>query len=101
MEIKTAFGRAFKSVRKFKGLTLLGFSTISGRNYIGAIERGVKSPTFEKVDSLGGFLEIHPLTISYLAYLNADENETFDSLNKRVKSELAQIQNFNQSALDN
>ncbi|MEZ0208678.1 MAG: helix-turn-helix domain-containing protein [Candidatus Paceibacterota bacterium] len=94
MEIKKAFGQAFRLVRKFKGLTLLGFSTVSGRNYIGAIERGVKSPTIEKMNELGEFLDIHPITISYLAYLNANENESFDSISKRVKSELIKIQNF-------
>jgi transcriptional regulator with XRE-family HTH domain len=96
MEIKRAFGQAFRLVRKYKGLTLLGFSTVSGRNYIGAIERGIKSPTIEKMNELGDFLEIHPITISYLAYLNTNENETFESISKRVKSELIKIQNFKQ-----
>lgn len=97
MNIKHAFGIAFKMVRQFKGLTLLAFAEVSGRTYIREIEKGLKSPTIEKVDILGRYLDIHPITISYLAYLNTDESESFESLSKRVKSEVIKIQSFNKS----
>lgn len=97
MEFKKAFGKALKVVRKFRGLTLMSFSNISGRTYISEIERGLKSPTIEKIDEIGNFMEIHPITISYLAYLNANDAESYENISKRVEAELTRIQNFKQS----
>ena len=96
MQIKHAFGKAFRLIRKYKKLTLLGFANVSGRTYIGAIEKGVKSPTLEKIDELGKFLDIHPITMLYLTYINDIESKSFETLSKRVKSEFTEIQKFKQ-----
>lgn len=99
MQIKHAFGKALRLIRKYKKLTLLSFSNVSGRTYIGAIEKGDKSPTIEKIDELGQFLDIHPITMLYLTYVNDIDGESFDALSKRVKSEFTEIQNFKQEKL--
>lgn len=42
---------------------------VSSRTYISSLERGLKVPTVNKVDSLASVLGIHPLTLLALSYL--------------------------------
>ena len=72
MELKVAFGHALRQIRLARGVTQEDFSTVSSRTYISSLERGIKSPTLEKVDSLAEALEIHPLTIVAKAYMVRD-----------------------------
>lgn len=69
MDIKMGFARALKLARDAKGLTQEDFCVVSSRTYVSALERGLKSPTLEKMEDLADKLEIHPLTLLALAYL--------------------------------
>lgn len=91
MNIKTSLGQAIKISRKAKNITQEGFSEISSRTYVSTLERGLYSPTVEKVDALAKVIGIHPLTILVLTYLiDADETQPTKLL-KLVAEELNEL----------
>lgn len=90
--INNNLGRALRAARKALGFSQEDFSLISGRTYISSLERGLKSPTLNKIDELANGLGIHPLTLVTLAYLmNQDQPKGRDLLSQ-VEVELKEIQ---------
>ena len=87
MEIKQAFGKALQVCRKHKGLTQEDFSEVSSRTYLSTLERGLKSPTLEKIDEIARVLEIHPLTLLVTAYSLSGGIQELDILFERLKKE--------------
>jgi len=87
MELNQAFGQALKHARISRNLTQEDFTTVSSRTYISALERGLQSPTLEKVDELCGVLEAHPASLVAAAYL-MKEGLTVDQLLATITSEL-------------
>lgn len=68
MDINTAFGQALKSFRLAKGYTQEDFAEVSSRTYISSLERGLKSPTIEKVNDLANEMKICPVALMVLTY---------------------------------
>lgn len=91
MEIKEAIGLALKQVRRAKGLTQEDFSEVSSRTYVSTLERAIFSPTIEKIDDISNFMNIHPLTLITLAYLNKDKKMNIDKLEKLIRDEISMI----------
>lgn len=91
MEIKQSFGLALKSVRRWRDLSQEDFSNVSGRTYLSCIERGLKSPTIDKLDELASVLEVHPVTLLALCYLGADPRLTPEHLLMQVQHELKAV----------
>lgn len=75
MNIKKSLGLAIQTSRKVKKITQEDFSEISSRTYISTLERGLYSPTIEKVDAIAKVIGIHPLTLLTLSYL-IERNDT-------------------------
>ena len=91
MSIKKSFGIAVKISRNAKKITQEDFSGISSRTYISTLERGLYSPTVEKIDAIAKVIGIHPLTLLTLSYL-VDINETDPAgLLNQVQVELSQL----------
>ncbi len=91
MNIKKSLGLAIQTSRKAKQITQEDFSEISSRTYISTLERGLYSPTVEKVDAIAKVIGIHPLTLLTLSYLlNSNESDPTKVLNQ-VKVELSQL----------
>jgi len=88
MDVKQAFGVALRSNRKNKGLTQEDFSQISSRTYLSALERGLKSPTLDKIEQLASVIDIHPLTLLASCYLCQDLGLGIEELFNRVRREL-------------
>ena len=86
-----AFASALKRARHARGLTQEDFANVSGRTYVSALERGIKSPTFDKIADLAEALELHPLTLLTLAYLNARRGESVERLQTQVRRELKEL----------
>lgn len=82
------FGKALRQARKARGLTQEDFAEVSGRTYVSALERGLKSPTFDKMVELARTLDIHPLTLLTLAYLSGRRGESLRGLQTRVEREI-------------
>lgn len=69
---------------------------MSSRTYLSSLERGLKSPTLEKIDQLAGTLDVHPLTILVATYVARDAKLDVEGLFQTIKDELAGM-----SSLDN
>ncbi|MBI6943832.1 helix-turn-helix transcriptional regulator [Pseudomonas putida] len=91
MELSIAFGQALKKVRSSRNLTQEDFSTVSSRTYLSSLERGLKSPTLEKIDQIAGALGVHPLTILVAAYVDREEHQDVDRLFQKIRSELIEV----------
>ncbi|CAM3346987.1 transcriptional regulator [Pseudomonas floridensis] len=68
MKLSEAIGAALRESREAKGLTQEDFVGVSGRTYLSEIERGLKSPTIEKLDQLATRIGIHPLELLVSCY---------------------------------
>jgi transcriptional regulator with XRE-family HTH domain len=88
MEGKLAFGEALRRARKGKRMPQEAFSEISSRTYLSTLERGLKSPTLEKIEAIASVLELHPLTLLASYYLIKDTNAVPADLLDLVRSEL-------------
>jgi transcriptional regulator with XRE-family HTH domain len=91
MEIKEAFGQALKQARLSKGLTQEDFSDVSSRTYVSTLERAIFSPTIEKVDEIANFMNIHPLTLITLMYINKDKKINLEKLVDLIRVEISSI----------
>jgi len=91
MELKKAFGQALKQMRTHKGLTQEDFSNVSSRTYLSTLERGLKSPTIDKIDEIASVMEVHPVSILVHSYLLRDRSMTIEQLFERVQKELGSL----------
>ena len=84
---KGSFGAALRAIRVKKNLSqeMLGPS----QPFISELERGLRSPTVEKLEQLAAALEISPVTL--LAYSHLDEKESVDALLTTVRDELRSL----------
>jgi len=91
MELKKVFGQALKQMRTHKGLTQEDFSNVSSRTYLSTLERGLKSPTIDKLGEIASVMEVHPVSILVHSYLLRDRSMTIEQLFERVQEELGSI----------
>lgn len=91
MELKSSFGQALRLIRKKKAKTQEDFSVISSRTYLSALERGLKSPTIDKIDELAQVIGVHPLTLLVAAYLARDSVKRKDLIN-HINQELEDLE---------
>src|SRR2546426_7061700 len=89
MTQKSSFSTALRTVRKARGLSQEAFSNVSSRTYLSSLERGLKSPTLNKVAELCDVLDVHPLTVLALAY--AADSKSLDKLIVRVQQEVESV----------
>lgn len=85
------FSKAIRLVRRAKGLSQEDFGVTSSRTYVSTLERGLKSPTLSKIDTLAKVMEVHPLTLLVLSYVDAHEPETVSMMLERIASEISAI----------
>lgn len=71
-----------------KGLTQEDFSVVSSRTYLSSLERGLKSPTLDKLQALAQAMEVHPLTLLVLAYVQLEGNSQYSALLDKVGREI-------------
>ena len=87
MAAKHTLSEALKTIRKARGLSQEDFSDVSSRTYMSTLERGLKSPTLNKLAELCDVMEIHPLTLLTLAYAGKHPKRA-DQLLAQVRQEL-------------
>lgn len=91
MELKKAFGLAVREIRLSKGLPqeALGPS----QPFVSDLERGMKSPSLEKIHELASSLGIHPSTLFVYCCIKADEEKVSEEdVLVRVRDELGAIE---------
>lgn len=71
VDLNAAFGKALRQLRKQKGLTQEAFEPTTVRTYISNLERGVHSPSLEKVESMSEVLGVSPAVLLSLTLMNA------------------------------
>lgn len=98
MKPRSTIGAAVKQVRVARLLTQEDFVGISGRTYIGALERGEKMPTLRKIEQLAGVLGIHPLTLITLAFLPGADTTACHVLQQQVRQEIESLAKTGRSA---
>ena len=78
MNLRQALAAALRATRVRHSLTQEDFSDGSSRTYLSALERGIKSPTLEKIDQLAGVLGVEPAALVLAAYgLQARDSDKF------------------------
>src|ERR1035437_3106391 len=85
---KNRFPAALKAARKSLNMTQEAFGLVSSRTYVSSLERGLKTPTLNKVDALADVLGIHPLTLLTLAYVGKDRTRSAAELQEIVSRQL-------------
>lgn len=73
-DLRQALALAIKTIRKSRNLTQEDFGLVSSRTYLSTLERGLKSPTLDKLDEIAKTMEVHPTVLVILAYAALEEN---------------------------
>ena len=91
MELRRAFALALRQTRKARKLTQEDFSDVSSRTYLSTLERGLKSPTLEKIDALAATLQIHPISLLTLSYWMQEEKPDLDAYLATVRQQVLEV----------
>lgn len=90
MPSKRSLPAALKMARKARGLSQEAFAEVSSRTYMSTLERGMKSPTLNKIAAISEVLAVHPLTLLMLSYTGGNAAEV-ESLIARIRREMAAL----------
>lgn len=88
MELKQALAQALRSVRTRRGLTQEDLGDVSSRTYISTLERGLKSPTLEKLVELAVRMDVHPLSLLTEVFLLTGKETDIEVLFALVRKDL-------------
>lgn len=96
MNLHDALAIAIKAIRKSRNLTQEDFGLVSSRTYLSTLERGLKSPTLDKLDDIAKVMAVHPAALVLLAYSILASNghptaDTIDIVYKETKFLLTQL----------
>lgn len=94
MDVQTAFAIALRRIRKAKKMTQEDFDQVSSRTYLSMLERGLKSPTLNKIEELAQAMQVHPLTLLLTTYAEQNPDVTPEEL---IKTVLAEVHTLNES----
>lgn len=85
------FAAGLKKTRNAQGLSQEDFGLVSSRTYVSSLERGLKSPTLNKVDDLAATLDVHPLTLLVMSYFGKSTPTAVASLLEEVLAEVQAV----------
>lgn len=68
MTLREALAITIKALRKAKNLSQEDFGVVSSRTYLSSLERGLKSPTLDKLEQIADVLGVQSASIVVLAY---------------------------------
>lgn len=88
MELKQALAHALRKIRTSRGLTQEDLGDVSSRTYVSTLERGLKSPTLEKLVDLSLRMDVHPLSLLTEIFLLTGEEPDLEALFTRVRRDL-------------
>lgn len=89
MELNAAFAEALKNLRKRRKLTQEDFVTVTSRGYMSQLERGMRSPTLDKVGDLAAVMSVHPASLIIGSYLEESPYQDLESLFDQIRADLA------------
>ena len=85
------FAAGLRKTRDGRGLSQEDFGLVSSRTYVSSLERGLKSPTLNKVDDLASTLGVHPLTLLVLSYVEGAGVTSAPALLDKVLAEVQAV----------
>lgn len=91
MKLRVAFSASLKDIRQAKGLTQEDFGVVSSRTYISMLERGLRTPTLEKIEQLAKAMKVHPVTLVALTYMKARAQRDPRILLSTIEKELTAL----------
>jgi transcriptional regulator with XRE-family HTH domain len=91
MRSDAKFGTALKQLREIAEVTQEDFALVSSRTYISTVERGLKSPTLGKIEQLAEVLEVHPLTLLTVAYMDRLTSKEVEKTITALRTQLLQL----------
>ena len=85
MNLRQSLATAIRTVRKNKGLTQEDFGVVSSRTYLSSLERGLKSPTVDKLEEIADKeKEIQDCEFEYNRY--AEELTELEALKDEIQN---------------
>lgn len=88
MEINNAVGKAIRDVRNSKALRQEFFSDVSSTSHMSRVENGQYGATVAFINKIAVAMDVHPLTILTLSFLNANDGQDVAQLQEIVIKEL-------------
>lgn len=88
---RESFAKALRNCRNYRGLTQEDFSVKSSRTYVSTLERGIKSPTLEKIDDLAATLKLHPLVLLVMTYVEFSNQTELTTSLEEICNEIISI----------
>jgi transcriptional regulator with XRE-family HTH domain len=85
------FAAALRTVRRARNVSQEDLGELSSRTYVSTLERGLKSPTLQKIEQLAQMLEVHPLTLLVLSYSKSTADKDVARALAVVNAELDEI----------
>lgn len=89
MPSKQRVGQALRLARRKAGMSQDDFTAVSSRTFVSSIERGLKSPTVEKLSELAGAMRMDPAIVVLVASLLEKRNP--ESALAQICSETLQV----------
>lgn len=65
---------------------------VSSRTYLSTLERGLKSPTLDKIHAISETIGIHVISLMTLTCLHFDKEDNLDTLLDRIRSEVESVE---------
>lgn len=91
MDVQAAFAIALRRVRKSRNMTQEDFDQVSSRTYLSMLERGLKSPTLNKLEELAQAMQVHPLTLLLATYVEQNSDVPAEELVQLVLEEFRRL----------
>ena len=90
---KNSFPKALKTLRAVRHVNQEAFGLVSSRTYISSLERGIRTPTLNKIDEISTVLDVHPLTLLLLSYVDEVNPGSIDEIISVVRHQALEISN--------
>lgn len=87
MNLRGPLAAVIKAIRKYRGKTQEDFSLVSSRTYLSTLERGLKSPTIDKLVDIAELLNVHPASLFILACCTNIQTENCAEQIDRIANE--------------
>lgn len=99
MSLRDGLAHALRIARRVKGVSQEALDTVSSRTYVSSLERGLKSPTIEKLDEIATAIGIHPLAVLTFAYLHSRKHDNAPTLLKEIEDQVQLLVESEESML--
>lgn len=82
-------GAGLRLARRAAGMAQETFE--GARSFVSYVERGIKEPSLTKIQQIAGEMDVHPLTVLTLGYLEDPKVDSPNPLLSRVLAEIEEI----------